>query len=98
MAIDTAPVLIRAPRAAVGVRSDTTRVLLDIGEALAPLLEGQALCDDVAAGVERIRNAAQAGSRMAVLNEAGRLGYRAQGYRARFRRMAAEIEGPEDAA
>lgn len=75
-----------------------TRVLLDMTDALAPCLEGVALADEVAAGVARITSAAMAGSRHAVVNEANRLGHRALAYRAEFRRLAADIDGPEDAA
>lgn len=54
---------------------------------------------EVDAGVRRLTTAAMAGSRLAVLNEAQRLGFRAARYRQEFARMAADIEGPEgDAA
>lgn len=97
MAPTTAPTLLRPSRAVLGGRRGiATRVLLDMNDALAPITEGVALCDDVLARVARITNAAMAGSRMAVVNEANRLGHRAQGYRERFRRMAGEIEGPDD--
>lgn len=98
MALHTAPTPIGRPRAIPGVRSDSQRVVLLVNDALAPTVEGQALCDDIAAGVAQITTAAMAGSRHAVLNEAQRLGYRALRYRAEFRRMAADIEGPEEAA
>lgn len=81
-----------------GTRGVPTRVLLDMTDALAPCLEGVALADEVAAGVARITSAAMAGSRHAVVNEANRLGHRALAYRAEFRRLAADIDGPEDAA
>ena len=55
-------------------------------------VEGMALADEVRAHVDRILMAASAGSRMAVVNEAGRLGSRAAGYRERFARMVADIE------
>lgn len=60
--------------------------------ALASVMEGIALADEVIAGAERIVTAAAAGSRQHLANEAGRLGYRANGYRSRFRAMAAELE------
>ncbi len=72
-----------------------TRIALDVNEALAPCLEGIALCDELVAGVARITTAAMAGSRMATTNEAHRLGYRALRFRAEFRRLAAAIEGPD---
>ncbi len=96
MAAMTAPTSIEAGRAVSrGQRGVPTRVVLDMTDALAPCIEGIALTDDVTAGVARITTAAMAGSRMAVLNEAQRLGYRALAYRAEFRRLAAEIEGPD---
>lgn len=99
MALNTAPTPIEALRAVSrGRRGIPTRIALDMTDALAPCIEGVALTDDIAAGVARITTAAMAGSRHAVLNEAQRLGYRALRYRAEFRRMAAYIEGPEDAA
>lgn len=99
MALHTAPTPIRAPGVVLrGRRGIATRVLLDMTDALEPCLEGVALTDEVAAGVARITTAAMAGSRHAVINEAHRMGYRALRYRAEFRRIAAEIEGPEDAA
>jgi hypothetical protein len=42
----------------------------------------------------RLHMAAAAGSRAAVVNEAGRLGHRAQVSREEFRRLAATIDGP----
>ncbi len=100
MAIHPAPTPMRASRAVVGGRRGIpTRIALDMNDALAPCLEGIALADTVAAAVTRIAMAATAGSRMAVLNEANRLGHRALAARAEFRRLAAFIEDPEgDAA
>jgi len=60
--------------------------------ALAPCLEGIALADEAIATAERILLAAAAGSRQAVINEAGRLAYRATDIRAELRRMAGAIE------
>lgn len=60
--------------------------------AIAPLLEGIALADDVLVGAERIQVAAATGNRALVVNEAGRLGLRASAARAEFRRMAGELE------
>lgn len=101
MASDAALTLIARPGPSarvVGRRGVPTRVLLDVNDALAPCVEGIAFAQDVAAGVERIVMAAAAGSRQAVVNEAGRLGHRAAAERAEFRRLAADIEGPEGAA
>ena len=98
MAAMTAPTPIEARRAVVGRRGVPTRVVLDMTDALAPCAEGVALCDDVVAGVARITSALTAGSRMAALNESNRLGHRALAYRAEFRRLAGEIEGPDAAA
>ena len=102
MAPSTALTLIRpsraVPRRLAGSRGVPVRVVLEVNDALAPCLEGIALCDELVAGVARITTAAMAGSRMATVNEAHRLGFRALRYRAEFRRLAAEIEGPETAA
>lgn len=99
MALRTAPTPIGRPRPLPGVRSDSARIVLPVNDALAPCVEGQALCMEVDAGVRRLTTAAMAGSRYAVLNEAGRLAHRAARYRSEFARMAAAIEGPEgDAA
>ena len=92
MALQSAPARPRAPRAVPGVRRDTTRVLLDIGSALAPVIEGQALCDEVTGSAERLVQFAAAGSRVAVVNEAGRIANRAAAYRREFARMARELE------
>ena len=98
MALNTAPTPIGRPRAVPGVRSDSARIVLPVNDALAPCVEGQALCMEVDAGVRRLTTAAMAGSRLAVISEAQRLGFRAARYRAEFARMAREIEGPEDDA
>ena len=101
MAPTAALTLIRPPRAVprrlAGSRGVPARIVLEVNDALAPCLEGIALCDDMVAGVARITTAAMAGSRMAAVNEAHRLGYRALRYRAEFRAMAAGIEGPDAA-
>lgn len=97
MALHTAPTPIGRPRAIPGRRSDVERIVLAVNDALAPCVEGQAFCDDVAAAVQRLTTAAMAGSRHAVMNETGRLAMRAQRYRVEFRRMAADIEGPDAA-
>lgn len=73
-------------------RGHRTRIALDLNDALAPCLEGASLCDDIDAAVARILAAAGAGSRQAVVNEAGRLGYRAAQFREEFARMAGAIE------
>jgi hypothetical protein len=62
-------------------------------DALAPVLEAIAFCDEVIGAACRLDMAAVAGSRAAILNEAGRLGHRAQQSRAEFRRLAARIDG-----
>ena len=95
----TAPTPIGAARAvSQGRRGIPTRIALDVTDALAPCVEGQALCMEVDAGVRRLTTAAMAGSRLAVISEAQRLGFRAARYRAEFGRMARDIEGPEDDA
>lgn len=81
-----------------GRRGVATRIVLDMNTALAATLEGQALCAEVAAHAERIRNAAMAGSRNAVWNEAVRLTDRATLYRDEFARLAECIEADGDAA
>lgn len=98
MALSTAPTPLDRPAAVPGRRGVATRVVLDVNDALAPCVEGIALCDDAVAIANRIVMAAAAGSRQSVVNEAGRLGNRAIAYRAEFRRMAGWIEGPDDAA
>lgn len=99
MALHAAPTPIGAPRAVSrGRRGIATRIALDMNDALAPCVEGQALCMEVDAGVRRLTAAAMAGSRYAVVNEAGRLAHRAARYRQEFGRMAREIEGPDDHA
>lgn len=102
MARSTALALVEAPRAVPGrlrgSRGIPERVVLDVTDALAPCIEAVALCDDMVAGVARITAAAMAGSRMAVMNEANRLGYRALRFRSEFRRMAAAIEDPDGSA
>ncbi len=58
--------------------------------AIAPILEGIALADEVIVGATRIHSAVAAGNRSLVLHEAGRLGYRATLARAELRRLAGE--------
>ncbi len=99
MAMHPAPTPIEALRAVSrGRRGIPTRIALDMNDALAPCLEGIALADTVAAAVTRIAMAATAGSRMAVINEANRLAFRAIAARAELRRLAAFIEDPEGSA
>lgn len=94
MATGTAPTLLRPSRAVLGRRGVPERIVLNVSDALAPCLEGVALADSVLSGVQRIALAAAAGSRMAVCNEANRLGHRATRARAELRAMAEFIEDP----
>lgn len=55
-------------------------------------IEGQALCDEVSAGATRLQTLAAAGSRAQLVDEAGRLGHRAQRARGEFARLASEID------
>lgn len=83
----------------VGRRGVPARVQMRQTAALAPCLEGIALADEAIAAAERIVLAAAAGSRQAVINEAGRLAHRAGDSRVELRRMAGAIEPrPERAA
>lgn len=67
--------------------------------ALAPCLEGIAACDLGIASAERIVLAAAAGSRHAVVNEAGRLAHGLTKARNELRRMVGAIEArPKGAA
>lgn len=96
MALHAAPTPIEAARAVLdGRRGIPDRIVITVADALAPCVEGQALASDVEAGVARITTAATAGSRLAVINEANRLAFRAADYRREFRRIAAAIEDPE---
>lgn len=82
-----------------GSRGRPETVALRTTSALAPCLEGIALADEAIATAERIVLAAAAGSRQAVINEAGRLAVRAADARLELRRMAGAIEPrPERAA
>lgn len=98
MALQPAPVALRPSRAVLGRRGVPTRIALDLTEALAPCLEGGAFAQEVEASAARIRMAAAAGSRHAVVNEADRLGFLALRARIEFARLAADIEDPRDAA
>lgn len=98
MALDTAPAPISLRRAVSGRRSDSRTVVLAVNDALAPVLEGQALVADIEAGVIRITEWAAKGSRTGVINEANRLGFRAGEYRTELRRLAEAIEPTGDAA
>lgn len=62
--------------------------------ALAPLIEGISLADEAIAAADRIASAALIGNRQLVLNEAGRLGFKAEAARVELRRMAALVEKP----
>jgi hypothetical protein len=75
-----------------GSRGIPETVSMRTTTALAPCLEGIALADDAIAAAERIVLAAAAGSRQAVVNEAGRLAYRAADCRTELRRMAGAID------
>lgn len=75
-----------------GRRGVPERVTQRRTSALAPCLEGIALADEAIASAERIVLAAAAGSRQAVVNEAGRLAMRATDARTELRRMAGAIE------
>ena len=101
MAPSTALTLIRpsraVPRRLAGSRGVPVRIVLEVNDALAPCIEGVAFADTVVAAVNRIVMAAAAGSRQAVVNEAGKLGHRAIAVRSEMRKLAAEIEGPDAA-
>lgn len=95
MALRAAPPA-QSPRPALrsipGRRSDVMRVSLAVNDALAPCIEGQALCGEADDAVTRITELAASGSMTAVIDEAGRLGYRVAAYRAELRRLAEAIE------
>lgn len=97
MAAMRAPETIEALRAAQVRRGQSERVTVRLHDALAGPLEGTALVADILAAVERIGVAVANGSRMAVENEANRLGHRAAMARIEFRRIAALIDGPDAA-
>jgi hypothetical protein len=87
-----------APRAIAGRgRGNRDRVLLSVGDALAPGLEGIASAEEAAAQFGRIIDMATVGNRMAVLNLASTGQARAIRSAAEFREMVAGIEGPEAA-
>ena len=74
-----------------GSRGRPARVTLRATTALAAPMEGIALTDEVLASCDRITMAAAAGSRMAVVSEAGRLHTVATAARVEFRRLAGEV-------
>lgn len=74
------------------------RVVLDVNAAIAPCAEAVALCDEIQGSARRIVQLVLAGNRPAIANEAGKLSFRANAYRERFRAMAGAIEGGSDAA
>lgn len=91
MALDAAR--ITRPRASTAAmrgrgRPDMTRTTVLV----AAVIEGQALCDEVMAGAQRMQTLAAIGDRVSLVNEAGRLGARATTARIEFRRLASEIE------
>lgn len=75
-----------------GRRGIAATVTMRRTTAVAPLIEAQALCAEVIAATGIIQTAAAVGSRQLIANEAGRLGHRAEGYRARFHQMAGSLE------
>lgn len=87
-----APPLLR--RSVANGRGHAVTVTLRRTTALAPLLEGISLADEAIASADRIYNAALAGNRQLVVNEAGRLTVRARAARSELRRMAALVEKP----
>lgn len=87
----TGPVLRLVPPSD-GIRDDAERVVIPTTDALEPWLEVVAIAEDVIASAERIVMAAAAGSRQAVVNEAGRLAHRVTGCRAEARERIGCIE------
>lgn len=75
-----------------GSRGRAATVTMRRTTAVAPLLEAQALCAEVLEGTERIAVAAATGRREVIVNEAGRLGFKAERYRRTFHEMAGELE------
>jgi hypothetical protein len=59
---------------------------------IAAVVEGQALCDEVMAGAQRMQTLAAIGARVSLVNEAGRLGTRASTARIEFSRLAKLID------
>ena len=59
---------------------------------VARLMEGMCFADEVMLGVERIQTAAAIGNRATVVFEAGRLGHRAEAYRAELQRLAKGLD------
>lgn len=60
--------------------------------ALAPILTGMALAQEVLASAATIQTAAAVGSRQLVAHQAGRLGHHATAALAEFRAFAAQVE------
>jgi hypothetical protein len=92
MALSTPPTRTARPRAVSVGRGRPETVTIRRSTLMAGLLEGMALADEARIAAERIHTAAALGNRSLVLNEAGRLGHRAQRARDEFRRMALDVE------
>lgn len=81
-----------ALRVVEGGRGHPDRVEQRLSDALAPVMEGQALAADAIAACERISVAVSCGALMAALHEAGRLSVRAVAARDELRAMAEALE------
>lgn len=90
----TALTVAAGPRLTVidGGRGRPDRIEQRLSDALAPVLEGQALAADAIAACERIAVALQSGALHAAWHEAGRLSGRAIAARDEFRAMAETLE------
>lgn len=75
-----------------GSRGRPDMVSQRMTEAMAPILEGQAIAADAIAACERIAVALNSGAVTAAYHEAGRLSGRAIAARDELRRMAADLE------
>lgn len=59
---------------------------------VAAVVEGAALTDEVMRAATELQTLGATGNRAQIVHAAGRLGHRAQQYRAEFRRLAGDIE------
>lgn len=103
MALSTAPTSIAPLRGSARVlrgqgKGSVTRIALSMDDAMAGPLEGIAAADEAVIQFGRIINAAFANNRGAVIQLAQYGQGRAAQAGAELRRIAADIEGPEDAA
>lgn len=92
MAVSATPATNARPGASAALSGRGVPDLVRRTSLVAAVVEGAALTDEVMRAAAELQTLGATGNRAQIVHAAGRLGYRAQQYRAEFRRLAGDVE------